>query len=141
LRFWDSSAIVPLILSDATSRPLKQLVEPGGLMMVWWGTPVEVVSAVARRVREGVLDPNLITESRTRLAGLAEVWQEIEPSDQLRSLAERAVRLHALRAGDALQLAAASIVSEGQHGSIEVITLDRRLRNAAERESFVVLPD
>jgi len=141
LRFWDSSAIVPLILSEATSRPLKQLVEPGGLMMVWWGTPVEVVSAVARRVREGVLDPNLITESRTRLAGLAEVWQEIEPSDQLRSLAERAVRLHALRAGDALQLAAASIVSEGQHGSIEVITLDRRLRNAAERESFVVLPD
>lgn len=141
MRFWDSSAIVPLILSDATSRPLKQLVEPGGLMMVWWGTPVEVVSAVARRVREGVLDPNLITESRTRLAGLAEVWQEIEPSDQLRSLAERAVRLHALRAGDALQLAAASIVSEGQHGSIEVITLDRRLRNAAERESFVVLPD
>jgi predicted nucleic acid-binding protein len=141
LRFWDSSAIVPLILSEATSRPLKQLVEPGGLMMVWWGTPVEVVSAVARRVREGVLDPNLITESRTRLAGLAEVWQEIEPSDQLRSLAERAVRLHALRAGDALQLAAASIASEGQHGSIEVITLDRRLRNAAERESFVVLPD
>jgi len=129
LRFWDSSAIVPLILSEATSSPLKQLVEPGGLMMVWWGTPVEVVSAVARRVREGVLDPSLIAESRSRLAGLAQVWQEIEPSDQLRNLAERAVRLHALRAGDA------------QHGSIEVITLDRRLRDAAERESFVVLPD
>lgn len=141
MRFWDSSAIVPLILSEASSGPLMQLVEPGGLMMVWWGTPVEVVSAVARRVREGVLDPNLITESRARMVGLARVWQEIEPSDQLRNLAERAVRLHALRAGDALQLAAASIASEGQHGSIEVITLDRRLRDAAVRESFVVLPE
>jgi len=141
LRFWDSSAIVPLILSESTSRLLKQLVEPGGLMMVWWGTPVEVVSAVARRVREGVLDPDCITESRIKLAGLAQVWQEIEPSDQLRDLAERAVRLHALRAADALQLAAASIASEGQHGSIEVVTLDRRLREAAVREAFLVLPD
>ncbi len=94
MRFWDSSSIVPLILAESTTGTLMTLIEPRGLMMVWWGTPVEVVSAMARRVRDGVLDAARFAQSRRRLEILAEGWQEVAPSDQLRGLAERAVRVH-----------------------------------------------
>ena len=140
MRFWDSSSIVPLILAESTTGTLKTLIEPRGLMMVWWGTPVEVVSAMARRVRDGVLDAARFAQSRRRLEILAEGWQEVAPSDHLRGLAERAVRVHELRAADAFQLAAAMIVAEGAHSAVEIVTLDRRLRDAALRESFRVLP-
>ena len=140
MRFWDSSSIVPLILAESTTGTLKTLIEPRGLMMVWWGTPVEVVSAMARRVRDGVLDAARFAQSRRRLEILAEGWQEVAPSDHLCALAERAVRVHELRAADAFQLAAAMIVAEGAHSAVEIVTLDRRLRDAALRESFRVLP-
>jgi predicted nucleic acid-binding protein len=140
MRFWDSSSIVPLILAESTTGTLKTLIEPRGLMMVWWGTPVEVASAMARRVRDGVLDAARFAQSRRRLEILAEGWQEVAPSDRLRGLAERAVRVHELRAADAFQLAAAMIVAEGAHSAVEIVTLDRRLRDAALRESFRVLP-
>jgi predicted nucleic acid-binding protein len=140
MRFWDSSSIVPLILAESTTGTLKTLIEPRGLMMVWWGTPVEVVSAMARRVRDGVLDAARFAQSRRRLEILAEGWQEVAPSDHLRGLAERAVRVHELRAADAFQLAAAMVVAEGAHSAVEIVTLDRRLRDAALRESFRVLP-
>jgi predicted nucleic acid-binding protein len=140
MRFWDSSSIVPLILAESTTGTLKTLIEPRGLMMVWWGTPVEVVSAMARRVRDGVLDAARFAQSRRRLEILAEGWQEVAPSDHLRGLAERAVRVHELRAADAFQLGAAMVVAEGAHSAVEIVTLDRRLRDAALRESFRVLP-
>ena len=140
MRFWDSSSIVPLIVAESTTGTLKTLIEPRGLMMVWWGTPVEVASAMARRVRDGVLDAARFAQSRRRLEILAEGWQEVAPSDHLRGLAERAVRVHELRAADAFQLAAAMIVAEGAHSAVEIVTLDRRLRDAALRESFRVLP-
>lgn len=140
MRFWDSSSIVPLILTESMTGTLTTLIQPRGLMMVWWGTPVEVVSAVARRVREGILDAARFAQARQRLEILAEGWQEVAPSDHLRGLAQRAVRVHELRAADAFQLAAATVAAEGAPGAIEVVTLDRRLRDAALRESFRVLP-
>jgi hypothetical protein len=51
--------------------------------------------------------------------------------------ARRVLRVHALRAADALQLAAALLVSEGNPGSLEVVTLDDRLLDAARREGFI----
>ena len=66
-------------------------------------------------------------------------WHEIDPSDAVRKTAARFVRVHPLRAADALQLAAAFAAAEGRPPSLELITLDDRLRTAARKEGFAVV--
>ena len=67
-------------------------------------------------------------------------WLEIEPSEALRHGAMRLLRVHPLRAGDALQLAAA-LVWAGTGTGLGFVTLDPRLADAARAEGFdVVMP-
>jgi hypothetical protein len=47
--------------------------------------------------------------------------------------------VHELRAGDALQLAAAIVASDHQTSAMEFVTLDRRLADAADKEGFRVI--
>jgi hypothetical protein len=49
------------------------------------------------------------------------------------------LRVHPLRAADALQLAAAYIAAERRPSSLELVILDDRLAAAARREGFVLL--
>ena len=73
-----------------------------------------------------------------RLRQFAAGWHEVEASDTVRETATRFLRVHALRAGDALQLAAAFVVSGGQPSTLQIVTLDERLSSAARREGFVL---
>jgi hypothetical protein len=110
-------------------------------MTAWWGTGVECVSALARLEREGRLDPGQLTDGVDRLDGMAAGWLEVEPTQRLRQAALRLLRVHALRAGDALQLAAAMEAAEQQPQQLPFVTLDARLALAADREGFpVVVP-
>jgi predicted nucleic acid-binding protein len=110
-------------------------------MTTWWGTEVECVSALARLEREGRLDPGQLTDGVDRLDELAAGWLEVEPTQRLRQAALRLLRVHALRAGDALQLAAAMEAAEQQPQLLPFVTLDARLALAADREGFpVVVP-
>ena len=109
-------------------------------MIVWWATEVEAISALARRHRDGKLSRSALTQSRSLLTELTDSWSEVQPSVRLRTLAERLLLVHPLRAADALQLAAALAWTDGNLGHNHVICLDERLRLAAEREGFLVLP-
>jgi uncharacterized protein len=73
------------------------------------------------------------------LKHLANGWHEVDPSDSIREAAVRFVRVHPLRAADALQLAAAFIAAERRPSSLNVVTLDDRLATAARKEGFVVI--
>jgi len=53
--------------------------------------------------------------------------------------AERVVETHPLRAANALHIGAALVASEDNPATLEFVTLDRNLANAAEREGFVFL--
>jgi predicted nucleic acid-binding protein len=108
-------------------------------MLVWWGTPVECVSALARREREGALANADATRAIDRLRRIAAGWQEVLPYDGVRSAAQRLLRVHPLRAADALQLAAAILASEHEPESLEFVCLDERLNDAAGREGFPVV--
>jgi len=57
----------------------------------------------------------------------------------LRDAARRLLRVHDLRAADALQLAAALAAAEGRPMTLTLLCLDDRLGAAAEREGFPVL--
>ncbi len=109
-------------------------------MLVWWGTPVECSSALARREREGALRAPEVAGALTRLRALTDSWEEVLPSEPVRGLAQRLLRVHDLRASDSLQLAAALTAAEREPGTLEFVSLDERLNGAAEREGLWITP-
>jgi len=139
VRFWDSSAIVPLVSDEPGRESLLGLLEQDPVMTIWWATPVEVTSAVARREREGTLDLRAATQVLQKLRTLDGAWHQVLPGDALRSTAQRLLRVHPLRAADSLQLAAALTVADGDPGALEFVSLDRRLADAARKEGLDVL--
>jgi hypothetical protein len=138
MRFWDSSAIVPLLVSEPWSRDMTGEYERDPDMLVWWASEVECVSALARLEREGGLDEAGLEAALRRLSALAGSWRTVEPVERVRQSAARLLRVHPLRAADALQLSAAEAASEDQPYSLPFVTLDARLAVAAGREGFPV---
>lgn len=139
MRFWDSSAIVPLLVNQASSPAVVREADRDPEVVVWWGTGLECVSALTRLEREGLLSAAELVAAIDNLPALAAAWQEVQPATRLRLTAERLLRVHALRAADALQVAAAIATAEGDPGSLPFVTLDHRLARAAEREGFPVV--
>jgi predicted nucleic acid-binding protein len=139
VKFWDSSAIVPLVTDEPGREPLLSLLEQDPVMAIWWATPVEVTSAVARREREGMLDLRAATQVLQKLRTLDGAWHQVLPGDALRGTAQRLLRVHPLRAADSLQLAAALTVADGDPGALEFVSLDQRLADAARKEGLNVL--
>jgi uncharacterized protein len=140
MRFWDASAVVPLVMSETATDVMLDLASADPVMLVWWATEVECASAIARLEREGALDAATAHEAFERLKRLADGWHEIEPVDGVREAAIRFLRVHSLRAGDSLQLAAAFIASDRRPSALEVVTLDDRLAAAARKEGFALTP-
>jgi predicted nucleic acid-binding protein len=139
LKFWDASAIVPLLVNELTTRRLQALAAQDSDMLVWWASEVECVSALSRLERAAALDVKAIALASNRLTQFANGWHEIEPSEIVRESAMRFLRVHPLRAAEALQLAAAFIAAERRPASLEVVTLDDRLAEAARKEGFALV--
>ncbi len=138
MKFWDASAIVPLIVDEPARERLLALVEADPVMFVWWGTPFELVSALSRREREGTLSPAMTAAAVDRVRRLERSWQQVVPSDLLRLRAQRLLRVHPFRAADSLQLAAALGIAGDDPASVSVVALDQRLLDAAQREGLGV---
>lgn len=141
MKFWDTSAIVPLCVHEPNTLVVRDLLSADSSIIVWWATHTECISALMRAVRAGDITGIEERASRRALHLLAQAWSEILPSDSLRSLAERLLAVHPLRSADALQLAAAIQWCQGLTTDQGFITFDMRLRDAAYREGFTVLPE
>ena len=139
MKFWDASAIVPLLMREPTTKTVQGRLEKDPTMIVWWATEVECASAIARLERDGAVDESVVTQAFDRLKQLTSGWHEVDPSDAIREAAVRFLRVHPLRAADAVQLAAAFIAAERRPSSLEVVTLDDRLASAARKEGFVLV--
>jgi predicted nucleic acid-binding protein len=139
VKFWDASAIVPLLVAELSTRRLQALAAKDSTMLVWWGSEIECGSAMARLEREGALSPRGMEAALDRLRELATGWHEVEPSDTIREAAMRFLRVHPLRSADALQLAAAFLAAERRPATLELVTLDERLAAAARKEGFAVI--
>ncbi|MDZ4257862.1 MAG: type II toxin-antitoxin system VapC family toxin [Gemmatimonadales bacterium] len=139
MRFWDSSALMPLLVPEPTTADLMALMRSDPAAAVWWATPIECASAIARLAR----DERLSRDDTAMATGLLEAaqpgWSVIPPTDRVRQQAMRLLRLHPLRAADALQLAAALVLAEHDPRTLPFVTLDDRLALAAEREGFAVM--
>jgi len=138
VRFWDSSAVVPLLIQQERSSRAAAWVSGDDAMVMWTLTPVEVVSALRRLVREGALSEDAARVAEVRLGEMLDTSHIVIDVEAVKSLAARLLRLHPLRAFDALQLGAALHWTEGNPQGRTLHTLDNRLAQAAEREGFLV---
>ena len=84
MKFWDASAIVPLLVAETTTERLQALGQRDPDMLAWWGSAVECASAVARLERDTALNSKGAELAFQRLRLIADAWHEIEPSELVR---------------------------------------------------------
>ncbi|MBJ7259225.1 MAG: type II toxin-antitoxin system VapC family toxin [Chthoniobacterales bacterium] len=136
MRFWDSSSLVPLLVTEETSSLRQHQYNIDPWTVVWFGTIAEIESALVRRQRDGQLPANMEAAARRRLSEITAQWTEVTPTNEVRNRAIRLLRVHPLRAADAFQLAAALIFCREQPQHLPFLTADQRLLTAASLESF-----
>ncbi len=139
MRYWDASALVPLLVEEPATASLLDSYRKDADVLTWWGSAVECASAIARLERDGDLAVTAAGVAFERLAALSAAWHEIQPLDEIREAAVRFLRVHNLRAADALQLAAAFVAAERRPATLGFVCLDDRLALAASREGFRVV--
>jgi predicted nucleic acid-binding protein len=140
MRYWDASAIVPLLVEEPRTADARAALTEDAGIVTWWGTRIECTSAIARLERAAALTPRQATQAIEVLRAIAAGWNEILPAEVVRETACRLLRVHPLRAADALQLAAATVMAGGRPARAGFVAFDDRLRDAAGREGFLVGP-
>ena len=137
MKFWDSSAIVPLVVPQPHTATAERLLRDDPDMAIWWACQVECTSALTRLVREGAMNDEQVQLAVARLSRLLESATEIDPVSAIREIACRLLRVHPLRSADALQLAAA-LELRGPSRNTHFVCFDKRLALAARREGLSV---
>ena len=138
--FWDTSAVVPLCCQQNLSQSMRKRWRETSRIIVWWGTTVEVRSAISRLQDEGLLTTKGRQQALARLEVLRQEWREMMPSDKVRSLAEGLPDAHGLRALDSFQLAAALVWCNEKPKKRVFVCNDAKLSVAAQTVGFTVVP-
>lgn len=133
--FWDASAVVPLCVRQGISHSMGRLYDRYEVV-VWWTTPVEIASALARLARMREISSSERAKATEVAKALADEWSVVEPSNALRANAEKLVDRYGLKAADALQLAAALEWCEDVPQGQVFLTADHKLREAAVLSGF-----
>lgn len=138
--FIDSSALAKRYIQEAGSERVLHWCATGVRIAVSRFTLVELTAALVRRGRAGDIDgpelANLLDQVDHDFCGQYEVG-ELDPAIMNRSVA--IARKHALRAGDALQLACAITCASLAPDKVVLVSCDGELNSAAAREGLVVL--
>jgi predicted nucleic acid-binding protein len=133
--FWDSSALVPLCVTQPSTQVVRKLSGQYSIV-VWWAAPVELRGAFARLLRMGQLTPAEQTQAQIVLEGMRRNWREVDPDGHLRDRAESLVDRFSLTAADALQLAAALAWCLGHPRNRPFLSGDAHLLQAARQLGF-----
>ncbi|MDO8586534.1 MAG: type II toxin-antitoxin system VapC family toxin [Armatimonadota bacterium] len=139
MRFWDTSALFPLLSLEEGSSRAADLLRSDREIAMWWGTSVELASAAGRLRRMGRVDDAECARLLAKIGPLAHTAEEVQPTEELRQTAFRLVRLHDLTAADSLQLAAALVWARHVPTGLDFVCMDARLCEAAEKEGFNVV--
>jgi hypothetical protein len=138
IAYVDTSALVKLLVPEAGTATIEEHWEGVGDVYASLIGYAELRSAVASAARSGRIDGASFRATRDEIDAL---WARLAVVDVDEPLVREAGDLsdrHGLRAGDAIHLASALRIAEGQTA---FIAFDARLRDAAAIEGFVVLPD
>ena len=140
MRFWDSSALVPLFVQQAASPAVLALHAANAEVAAWALSEVEFRSAIWRLVREHALAAADAAELLIRFETLWSGVRVVPLTEPVLVRARRVLAVHALRAADAMQLGAALTIVYDLPAGWEFVCLDQRLSDAARIEGFRVVP-
>ena len=135
MRFWDSSALVPLLSDESSTDRVQSLFREDRNVVTAFITPVELISAICRKA--GV-NRDLRRSAMQRLSVLQANWTLVDDYESLMVSARTIAAQQCLRTGDAIQLASALRVRPDK--SVPFVTLDGELIDAARSVGFTVLP-
>ena len=146
--FLDSSALVKRYIREVGSDQVRLLTDPGSNHVLYIAaiTPVELTSAVVRRLRNVIPAPGLDDLLHRMQRESTSLYRIVELTGAILEDAIQLARRRALRAYDAMQLASvldvnASRIAVGLDDS-EFVCSDRDLIDAALAEGLnVVNPD
>ena len=139
MKFWDSSALVHLLVNQAKTEATVKVIEKDPVLAVAWTTEFECFSALCRLEREGKISARSFNEAHLRLKDLALSWNTVVLENEIGFEIKRILRLHPLRCADSIQLASAILVSNRLPHTLEFISFDEDLTEAASKEGFEVL--
>ena len=139
MRYWDASALVPLIVVETDSELVRTWLSEDEAIVTWVWSRTEVTSAIERRTRGGEISRPQRRQALERLAAFSSTWDEVADVLAVRSKAEALLSRHPLRAADAGQLSAALLLQEYLGGTLSFACLDQRLKAAAQVEGLEVL--
>ena len=140
MKFWDSSALVPLIVKEKETRYCLKTLSDDQEMLVWCLSKVEVISALSRRLRDKAFGEEEFQKAKRHLNDLIERAYEVQAIEKVRARALRLLEVHPLRAGDACQLAAVLVATQEDPHRLAMVCFDQNLKNAALKEGFLVNP-
>jgi len=140
MRFWDSSALIPLIVAEPGTELVRAWLADDTTIAIWSLTRVELVSGVERRAREGRLNAKQRRNALRDIARLCDDAHEVTDVLAVRARATTLLSHHPLRAADACQLAAALLVAAASPThTMTMVVFDQRLAAAADVEGLDVL--
>ena len=139
MRYWDASALVPLVVAEGSSGKAQDWLEDDPAIVTWCWSSVELASAVERRFRQGEISREERRGCLDRFSRFSREWDEVVDLFATRSRAIALLARHSLRAADAAQLGAALLVAENDPAGLSFVCLDERLAIAAEREGLRVV--
>ena len=139
IRYFDTSALVKRYVAQPGSESVARLLTAGDAATSRL-SEVELVSALARRGREGDLAAGDCDRAMAALADDLAALHIVELLPEVTALARSLLKRHALRAADAVQLASCLYLGEQLAERIPLVAFDRRLRTAARAEGLQVLP-
>lgn len=106
--YFDTSALVKRYVDEPGRREVQQLLRRHDCVISAI-LPVELRSALRRRVAERTLDSSRVSEILKRVAGDRAYWTVIEVGTEVLSGAEALVSAHPLRTLDAIHVASAQL--------------------------------
>lgn len=140
MKFWDTAALVPLVIDEPSTENMRRLLASDREVVVWMLTPVELFSTMSRLGRSTPALDDLLPTVRADISDFLAACTTVTDVDGVRRRAERLVGLHPLSAADAMQLGAALVASGDRPETLEFVTLDRVLARSAQLQGFRVLP-
>ena len=140
MKFWDTSALIPLVVEEVATPEARRLLDADRDVLVWMLTSVELLSALGKLGRAAPELSDLLPGIRLDVLDLFKKWPAVTHVEGVRRRAERLVGVHPLTAADAMQLGAALLASGDRPETLDFVTLDRTLGRCAQLEGFRVHP-
>jgi uncharacterized protein len=137
MRYFDASALVKRYVREKGSVKVRRLLS-SDVSATSRLSAVEIASALMRRSREGAFADAERVRAFAALPGDLAALLVVELTPDIVTRAQALLQRHALRAGDAIQLASCLFLQEELGEKTTLVAFDERLTAAARREKLKI---